>query len=141
MTSPEAIPNTYQPSHPWYYRLGAPPLFPSQIKASVDVEHYPDFMIEDILAATAMAEPQRSERLRSIRCKIRAELRRDLAIYLERLRELKARRLDPSPEDQPIASCVYTAMSLKHNHIYNDYAQLMICEKFLSEQGDLFSQI
>ena len=82
-----------------------------------------------------------SESLREIRIKIRGALKRDLDIYIERNRELKARRLDTNPPEQPISSCVYTAMSLKHNHIYNDYAQLMICEEHLTSQTDLFAAL
>lgn len=131
--------NTYHAGHPWYYRLGGRVLFPSEIKAKVTLDDYPDLMIEDILVASNMTEPKRSERLRTIRDNIRQSLRRDLNRYLECVRELKARRLDPDPPEQPISSCVYMAMSLKHNHIYNRYAQLMICEQHLTQQGDLFA--
>ena len=133
--------NTYRAGHPWYYRLGNRILFPSEIKAKVTLDDYPDFMIEDMLKAANMAEPKRSERLRTIRENIRQSLRSDLDIYLKYVRELKVRRLDPDPPEQSISSCVYMAMSLKHNHIYNDYAQLMICEQYLAQQADLFAML
>lgn len=128
----------YNSGHPCYYKFGGRVLLPSEIKSSVDLESYPDLMIEDVLTASAMAEPIRSERLRGLRQRAREDLSRDLAIYLDRARELNKRRLDLDPPEQPICSCVYVAMSLKHNHLYNDYARLMICERHLSKQGDLF---
>lgn len=133
--------NTYHAGHPWYYRTGGRILFPSEIKASVTTYDYPDFMIEDTLKAAVMEEPKRSERLRAKRDDIRQSLRRDLNRYLECVRALKVRRLDPDPPEQPISSCVYMAMSLKHNQIYSDYAQLMICEHHLARQGDLFGML
>lgn len=138
MNSPDIKINSYHPGRSWYYKQGGRILFPSEIKAKVKTDNYPDFMIEDILKASNMAEPKRSERLRGI-CKIiRATLRTDLATYLRFVRKLKARRLDPDPPEQSIVSCVYVAMSLKHNHIYHGYAKLMICEHHLTRQGDLF---
>lgn len=130
---------SYNSAHPCYYKFGGLVLFPSEIKSSVDLESYPDLMVEEILAASSMAEPKRSERLRGLRQAMRQELSRNLAIYLDRVRALKARRLDPDPPAQHVSSCVYVAMSLKHNHIYNDYARLMICEQHLSKQRDFFS--
>lgn len=139
MTSLQREPcQRYHAGHPWYYRLDGRILYPSEIKAEINLSTYPDLMIEDILTASAMDEPRRSERLRHIRTKARADLHYNLNIYLERVRELKARRLDPDPPEQPISSCVYLAMSLKHSHLYNDYARLAICEHHLSRQGDLF---
>jgi hypothetical protein len=130
---------SYSSGHPWYYVLGGKPLFPSQIKARINLETYPDLMVEDILKASKMAEPKRSERLRAIRLKTRASLSTDLNRYLECVRDLKNLRVSTPLDADPKCEDIHQSMSLKHNHIYNDYAQLMICESHLAKQADLFA--
>jgi len=134
-----AIDMSYSSGHPWYYVLGGEILFPSQIKASVDLESYSEIMVEDILKAAKMAEPVRSERLRAIRVGLRAGVHSNLNRYRECVRELKILRDDTSCNAEPKFEDIHQSMSLKHNHIYNDYAQLMICEKYLEQQPDLFA--
>lgn len=129
----------YSTGHPWYYVLGGKALYPSEIRASVDLSNYSSLMVEDILKAAKMSEPIRSERLRAIRLKIRHSLLDDLNRYLECIRELKALQDDTSPTAEPEFKEIHQSMSLKHNHIYNGYAQLMTCESHLAQQADLFA--
>lgn len=136
-----AIRMGYSSGHPWYYVLGSKALYPSEIRTSVNIEAYPNLMIEAVLKASIMAEPIRSERLRGIRLKIRDRLRTDLSRYLECVRDLKSLRSSGAAEVKPVCGDIHVSMSLKHNHIYNGYAQLMICENHLAQQADLFAML
>lgn len=131
----------YSSGHPWYYVLGGNALYPSEIKASVDLGTYPELMVEDVLKASQMAEPIRSERLRALRLKFRQALLNDLNRYLECVRELRVLRRKTLTDEKPFCEDIHQSMSFKHNHIYNDYAQLMICENCLAQQADLFASI
>ena len=86
-----------------------------------------------------MAEPKRSTVLRGMRDKFRADLARDLSRYRECVREL--RRTDwELPDGSKAMSCgeIHTALSLKHNHMVNNFGHLIYLDELLSKQMDLF---
>lgn len=139
-TTPDvALHEGYCPGHPWYYFLGGRPRRPREILEATRQSGYQGYAREDIKAADAMAEPKRSEVLRGLRDKFRDDLARDLSRYRECIREL--RRTDwKIPDGSEVLSCgeIHTALSLKHNHMVNNFGHLIYLDKLLSKQMDLF---
>lgn len=129
----------YGPGHPWYYILGGAVLSPKQIRAEVIRRGYRGCSVYDIDKADAKSEPQRSEQLRRIRAKAKEALRNDLSRYREVARELHQHRKQlQHGEHEPQCENVHTSMSLKHNHIYNDFAHIVTIDALLARQQDLF---
>lgn len=132
--------NTYCPGHPWYYFLGGKVLTPKQILQSVIQTKYSGYDRDNIAKADQKPEPQRSELLRKLRLKFLNDLKRDLSIYRAVVRKLHAHRKLPSIEQGSVPRCddVDVAMSLKHNHLFNDFAHLYKIDMLLAQQPDLF---
>lgn len=131
--------NPYRPGHPWYYLLGGPALMPSAIREAASRSTYHGYRAADIDKADAMGEPKRTTALRAIRKAVLDELRRDLGRYREVARELRCYRQETAGSSLPeISADVHTAISLKHNHLYNDFAHLLRIDALLSRQRDLF---
>jgi hypothetical protein len=139
-TTPEAYEHRgYCPGHPWYYFLGGRPRRPREILEATRQSGYQGYAREDIKAAEAMAEPKRSEVLRGMRDKFRDDLAKDISRYRECVREL--RRTDwELPDGSKAMSCgeIHTALSLKHNHMVNNFGHLIYLDELLSKQMDLF---
>lgn len=130
--------NPYRPGHPWYYLLGGPVLKPSAIREAASRSIYHGYRAADIDKVDAMQEPKRSAALRAIREEVLEELRRDLSCYREVARELRCYRQETAGSPLPeISADVHTAISLKHNHLYNDFAHLLRLDAALSRQRDL----
>ena len=133
--------NSYCPGHPWYYKLGGRVLNPAAIMEEVKQHNYRSYMADDITKAGNMAEPKRSQKLREIKSQHVERLAQDLEIYrkyVHELRELREIRGDIDHSEGCLD--LYTSLSLKHNHIYNDMAVLLYADTLLctSAQLDLF---
>lgn len=133
--------NSYSPGHPWYYKLGGRVLNPSAIMEEVKQDNYRSYMADDITKAANMAEPRRSQKLREIKSQHVERLAQDLEIYrkcVHKLRELRNNHGDIDHSEGCLD--LYTSLSLKHNHIYNDMAVLLYADTLLcnSIQLDLF---
>ncbi len=130
----------YQPGHPWYYKLGGKVLSPKQILATVKSSDYQGYRADDIRQADNKSEPQRSGVLRKLREETLKSLTSDLSCYRIFTCELREyRALDETGlGDHAICSDIHTSMSLKHNHLYNDFAHLNMIDGLLSRQPDLF---
>ena len=129
----------YGAGHPWFYFLGAPVLAPKEIRAEVRSSGYCGYMADDIRQADNRPEPQRSKSLRDLRDEVLREFWRDMSRYREIARELHRYRKMEDVERRPNACAdVHTSMSLKHNHLYNHFAHLLMLEEALTRQGDLF---
>ena len=130
----------YKPGHSWYYKLGGKVLRPKQILAAVKLSGYQGYRLDDIQQADNKPEPQRSAALRNIRQEVLARLISDLSCYRQLACELRDyRALDEADRpEQPICSDIHTGLSLKHNHLYNDFAHLALIDDLLSSQLDLF---
>ncbi len=129
----------YCPGHPWFYFLGGKPRRPKEILEATRLSGYQGYARERIAAADAMAEPNRSETLRAMRSGFETDLKRDISRYRECVREL--RRTDwIMPDGEAVISCgeIHTSLSLKHNHMVNDFAHLIWLDELLSQQMDLF---
>lgn len=126
-------------SHPWYYLLGGKRLSLKEIREEARASSYQGYLSEEINSADRLPEPQRSEALRGIRSRALASLARDASRYRVVCRELSAHRaagLDQQPST--LSGDVHRAVSLKHNHLYNDFAHLSAIDELLSRQLDLF---
>jgi len=129
---------SYSPGHPWYYKLGGGVHKPKQILAAVTNDSYQGYMADDIKQADGKHEPQRTSALRNLREAVIIRLHADLERYREVVCDLRRYRITNKQEVQPICSDVHTSMSLKYNHLYNDFAHLVYIDDLLSQQPDLF---
>lgn len=129
----------YNSGHPWYYYLGGKRPTLKEIKEDAETSTYGGYMATDIAQADNYTEPKRSQALRAIRERVRKELARDVSGYRTCARAL-ARRRDAGLDLVKEESCndVHVNMSLKHSHLFNDFAHLARLDDLLSKQGDLF---
>jgi len=127
----------YSSGHPWYYVLGGEVLRPKQILADCRLSDYKGCSAAEIERADRLTEPGRSDTLRQIQQSHLAQLKSDLSRYREYVRALRTDREDGRP---PAPECrdVHVALSLKHNHLVNDFAHLIYLDDLLSRQKDLF---
>ena len=131
--------NNHYSGHPWYYKLGGAVKPPKQIMMEVRIKGYKGYMADDIEDADRKPEPKRSEILRQIREKVMDDLKRDISIYREVARELhKHRKTFPFGSEEICCDAIHQSAALKHNHIYNDLAHIILLDKLLSKQPDLF---
>jgi len=100
---------------------------------------YQGYLAEDIAKADNKPEPQRSETLRTLKRKFLADMWSDLSCYREFARQLREDRQKQSA-DSGKTKCtdIHMGISLKHNHLYNDFAHLYMLDRMLSKQPDLF---
>lgn len=129
--------NGYSAGHPWYYLLGGLVLSPNAIRASVENGEYDGCLARHICELSGKPEPQRSKALRDMRAQIVADLRADLSRYRECVRQLRTWRAANAETGAPKCEDIHTTISLKHNHIVNDLANLRTLDS-LPKQGDLF---
>lgn len=129
----------YCPGHPWFYFLGGKPRRPKEILEATRLSGYQGYARDRIEAADAMAEPKRLETLRAMRTKFEADLRTDISRYRECVRELRQTDWE-IPDGKTVVSSgeIHTSLSLKHNHMVNDFAHLIWLDELLSQQMDLF---
>lgn len=126
----------YGAGHPWYYVLGGPLLGPASIRRAVLERGYRGYLAQEIDAANNKSEPQRSEALRCLKQQALCDFRQSLLRYRQLARELRAFRMSGQTETE--CTDLHTAISFKHNHLFNDIAQLIVLDHCLSQQRDLF---
>jgi hypothetical protein len=126
----------YTPGHPWYYVRGGPALPFSVIVADVKARGYRGYRSE-IDDVAARPEPQRSTGLRRIRAEVLDELARDVRRYREVVRAYRAWQRGTGPEQIGPFDSVHVAMSLKYNHLANDFAHLLRLDALLARQEQL----
>ena len=132
--------NTYEPHHPWYYKLGGKSLYPKQIIKEVKSSGYRGYMQDDISKIDNKCEPQRSEHLKKVRAKVVEDLKNNLSIYRKCIRDLrKEREQGIANQDRYFCSDINMSMSLKHNHLYNNFAHLIYLDELIIHQLDLFA--
>ncbi len=130
----------YSTHHPWYYLLGGEILYPKTIYCMAKTSGYNGYLENEIRNADNRQEPRRSESLRQLRKTIVQELKKNLNRYRILARELNQfRKSDTKIDIHTSCKQVHTNISLKHNHLYNDFAHLFLIDQFLSQQPDLFA--
>lgn len=128
----------YCAGHPWYYVRGNEVLSPKEIRQSVMDSGYRGYLKDDIMQIDQMPEPKRSQKLRALRDKIMQELRQDISRYRQCNLELHRLRVRQLVSDEPFGCYdVHTNIGLKHNHIYNRFAHLILLDE-LDTQLDMF---
>ena len=127
----------YSASHPWYYLSGGAIPSIRAIRTCAISRKFAGCSARLIGEADAKAEPKRTEALRYLRNRVLEDLRCDISRYRECVRELRKWREKNGAPDKPECSGVHTAVSLKFNHILNDFANLHRLDS-LPMQGDLF---
>lgn len=131
--------HAYNSGHPWYYLLGGPILLLKDIQSAARQSKYRGYRRDDIRAADNKTEPARTAALRAIQSEVVIELKRDIAGYRTRVLQLRRYRAANALPDKPRAcDDIHTNISLKHNHLFNDFAHLITLDDLLSKQGDLF---
>lgn len=129
----------YNEGHPWYYVLGGPVPFPSEIRAAARRSFYKGWRERDIRRIDLLPEPQRATALRTLRREVVDEYRRDISVYRQCANALRRHRREyPGPSEDPVCDDVHTAMSLKYCHLFNAFAHLGWIDELLSRQPDLF---
>ena len=129
----------YSPGHPWYYFLGGKPLMPRQILEATRASGYEGYAREEIKAADRLPEPKRSQKLRALRKRFEADLWRDISRYRECVRKLNNGDWLALDRDKVmVCNDIHTALSLKHNHLVNNFAHLIMLDELLTKQMDLF---
>jgi hypothetical protein len=96
-------------------------------------------MSDDIYAAAKKAEPHRSTALQKLRNAVLHQLANDISQYRNCVFKLGTHQnrsgINPNAK---VCDDIHVAVSLKHNHIYNDFAHLACLDELLNQQGDLF---
>lgn len=129
----------YPAGHPWYYALGGAALMPRQILEDTRARGYRGYAREQIEADARLAEPRRSETLRAWRTKFRADLWSNISRYRALVRDYRSAGAAPcEPCSRPDCRDLDTALSLKHNHLVNDFGHLILVDELLTVQRDLF---
>lgn len=129
----------YREGHPWYYVLGGEPPKLKEIREAAVTSGYRGCREEAILKADHMPEPKRSETLRCYRTRALEDLDRDIRVFRKCGRDLRRFQREPyDTSERPRCLDVHVAMSLKYNHLYNDFAHLKLLDELLSRQRDLF---
>lgn len=128
----------YCPGHPWYYFLGGAVLSPKQILGEVKRSGYLGYREDEFRRVDEISEPKRSATLRALHEQERARLKADLSRYRDCARELSTYRAKERSELGVSCDGIHTAMSLKHTHIYNRLAHLVLLDDLSSKQDDLF---
>jgi len=130
---------SYHARHPWYYLLGGDVPTPKQIQANAIASDYCGYKADDIRKLDKQSEPKRSDNLRKWQAKFREDLKFDISIYREVVRELHQYRESQDFNDiPPCCDDIHTSMSLKFAHLYNDFAHLNFLDELLGGQMDLF---
>lgn len=84
----------------------------------------------------------RSAGIRKLTLEITTILKADISQYREYARKLSKTRKHPELlNQQPFYDDVHMSVSLKHNHIYNDFAHLIYLEALKSKQLNLFDDL
>lgn len=129
----------YCAGHPWYYVRGNEVLSPKEIRQSAMDSGYRGYLKDDILQIDQMSEPKRSQKLRQIREKTIQDLKEDISRYRQCNLALHRYRLKWLERDEPFGCHeVHTSIGLKHNHIYNRFAHLILLDE-LDTQLDMFA--
>ncbi|MDA9967468.1 hypothetical protein N9D70_02690 [bacterium] len=130
----------YDAGHPWYYLLGGAIPTVKTIQASVIAGDYAGYLAHTISEIDRKAEPQRLSKLDALRAQIVEDLHDDIARYRACTRDLQKWRAKQGGTTAPECNGVHTSISLKHNHIVNDFANLRTLDS-LPRQADLFSSL
>jgi hypothetical protein len=129
----------YNEGHPWYYVLGGPIPFPSEIREAARRSGYKGWRERYIRRMDLLSEPLRSTALHALRQEVVDEYRRDISVYRGCANALRRHRREyPGSSEDPVCDDVHTSMGLKYCHLFNAFAHLCVLDALLTRQPDLF---
>lgn len=130
----------YSPCHPWFYVLGGEIRTPKQIIKHVQFMEYKGYLADHIQAVAKRSEPFRSKELKKIKEKVIKDYRQDLSRYRSLANKLRTYRKTSAEIAVSNLSCedIHMNISLKYNHLINDFAHLLLLENSISYQMTLF---
>ncbi|MGF1448152.1 MAG: hypothetical protein ACFB20_01900 [Opitutales bacterium] len=134
----QSRPNTYKPSHPWYYLQGGKVLTPKEIRDRAKASGCMGWREEELEKLDAQPEPQRSQGLRKLRAIALKELKENLDGYRWAVLRLHRYRREEPDEERFVCDDVHVSVFLKYNHVFGDFAQLLAIDDMLAQQPDLF---
>lgn len=111
-----------------------------EIETSVSRTNYRGYRERDLARADKLPEPRRSAELRQLHEWAKSELAADHERYLHYVAKLAIRRQDPNDPagaDESPWDELYTALSLKYCHLFNDFAHLRTLREMLERQPSL----
>lgn len=117
--------NSYSTGHPWYYVLGGKVLSLKEIWQEAEQANYKGYRESEIDKANG-----NNTKLR--RLKVDVSAYRTSALALHRYRKKLPKDWHPECDD------IHTAMGLKRNHLFNEFANLQHIDELLAYQPDLF---
>lgn len=128
----------YGPTHPWYYVLGGTPLSPKQILLNVAASGYQGYRSDEISTIANRPSKVRYVKAEELQHVVLQEFRKNVHRYRRVVHELyQYRRTEHA--DTEACKDVHVAVSLKHNHLYNDLAHVIRLEQILAQkQPSLF---
>ena len=139
MTDPLKPHHGYSAGHPWYYVLGGDIPRIKQIRDHAAFRSFRGYLAEDIETANKLPEPKRTETIEALRSSVNKALQDDISRYRRAAQELRAfRDCDGAKITELICVDIHVALSLKFNHLFNDFAHLHYLDS-LPKQLDLFA--
>jgi hypothetical protein len=125
--------NSYSTGHPWYYVLGGKVLSLKEIWQEAEQANYKGYRETEIDKANGNNTKLRSLKAETIqRLKVDVSGYRTSALALHRYRKTLPKDWHPECDD------IHTAMGLKRNHVFNEFANLQHIDELLAYQPDLF---
>ena len=125
--------NSYSTGHPWYYVLGGKVLSLKEIWQEAEQANYKGYRETEIDKANGNNTKLRRLKAETIqRLKVDVSGYRTSALALHRYRKGLPKDWHPECDD------IHTAMGLKRNHVFNEFANLQHIDELLAYQPDLF---
>jgi hypothetical protein len=125
--------NTYSTGHPWYYVLGGKILSLKEIWQEVDTATYKGYLEAEIDKASG-----NTRKLQEMKTKAIVRVKEDISRYRQCALELHRYRKALPKDWHPECDDIHTAMGLKRNHIFNEFANLKQINELLQQQPTLF---
>ncbi len=124
---------TYSTGHPWHYVLGGKVLSIKEIWNEANASDYRGYRRDTIKKYFG-----KSDKLKALKSETIINLKRDINRYRECALALHRYRNKLPKNHQPTCEGVHVAISLKKNHIYNEFSNLKYINELLYQQPDLF---
>lgn len=125
--------NSYSTGHPWYYVLGGKVLSLKEIWQEAEQTNYKGYRETEIDKANG-----NNTKLRTLKAETIQRLKVDISGYRKSALALHRYRKNLPKDWHPECDDIHTAMGLKRNHVFNEFANLQHIDELLAYQPDLF---
>lgn len=136
-----AVHRGYSSEHCWYYYLGGRILRLSEIRAEAIASGYRGYCEAEIDRIDRLPAEKRSRAIRDMRKRFEKTALEDAKRYRQVAARVRYRRhwLGPYPDEhRDMCNEPCMGLSLKHNHLFNDFAILHALDKLGEIQMELF---